>query len=454
MNRHNPHNMSLALPRLPTRREAYSFVDRTFNTIRPVAKGAVAWLEKRVDLLNGANEKINDSSVQETDIVSDLDNFDSGSPSPTSSSSDLCGSEYTDSTNVFIAAHEKDRVTKEIAEAMAAVNLKPWRTIEEDATRKDYMKESVLFQISQDEEQKRQRARIAKEWAKKAERPIEGRRRYHGEGATEDELENWVIDESDKMWVPSLQQMGLTRKPSNASQDIDLKSEKSFNLDKTEGLPKEKRRTSSATEDQIGSRKLDKVDRIEELTLQSSSSFEDQYSALHTVVDDAQRAQEIVKRWDRLLRVRPSDNIRKLPKGKEDGLGFLATRGMAQVVDETTSEPLKPEPPTPEASILPRKHRSSFTEAGPPTPRPWIPESPQPQPLTSAPTVPETSKTPSKYRSSFAGRTSSIPRLSAPQLPVQNVPISLRKYRSSFAQRHERLAQGNRLKEKESEESA
>jgi hypothetical protein len=141
------------------------------------------------------------------------------SPSPMSSSFELAGSEYVVRTKVELYPHERERVARELKEAIECDFFKMWPTYEDsrpvpkairrknkgkeverrDTRRSDphtledrrlsgetalekqaRMNASVAFVKDMDEDGKEERDRIARDWKAKDERSTEGRTRFKG----------------------------------------------------------------------------------------------------------------------------------------------------------------------------------------------------------------------------------------------------------------------------------
>ncbi|PMD19897.1 hypothetical protein NA56DRAFT_690118 [Hyaloscypha hepaticicola] len=141
------------------------------------------------------------------------------SPSPMSSSFELAGSEYVVRTKVELFPHERERVARELKEAIECDFFKMWPTYEDsrpvpkairrknkgkeaerrdtrrsdqqrledrrlpgetEAERQARMNASVAFVKDMDEEEKEKRDRIARDWRAKDERSTEGRTRIKG----------------------------------------------------------------------------------------------------------------------------------------------------------------------------------------------------------------------------------------------------------------------------------
>ena len=141
------------------------------------------------------------------------------SPSPMSSSFELAGSEYVVRTKVELYPHERERVAKELKEAIECDFFKMWPTYEDsrpapkvirrkskgkeverrDTRRSDphgfedrrlggeteverqaRMNASVAFVKDMDEDEKDERDRITRDWKAKDERSTEGRTRFKG----------------------------------------------------------------------------------------------------------------------------------------------------------------------------------------------------------------------------------------------------------------------------------
>ncbi len=204
------------------------------------------------------------SPKPETTIVPD-------SPSPMSSSFELAGSDLVVRTKVELFPHERERVARELKEAIECDFFKMWPTYEDsrpvakairrknkgkeaerrdtrrsdprrledcrlpgetEAERQARMDASVAFIKDMDEDEKEERDRIAREWKAKDERSTEGRRRIKGGYGFESVVEKEALmGVSEWGFKPTLG--GVFEEQMNGKQDICMDSKHTLSSDST-----------------------------------------------------------------------------------------------------------------------------------------------------------------------------------------------------------------------------
>lgn len=194
--------------------------------LQPHAKRAIRWLKARFDIYDELEAVDPHNELQHASAEAGIDKetldheasltppqmeveIAPDPPSPAGSDFSIVSDGNVIKTKVRLSPSQE--IEKEIQMAVEAVNLPPWKEMDDRRTCPGPRDSSEEFKAEQTEEQKKQRERIANEWANKENRPFGHRRRIRG--GTEDVEEGELIDNLLGMMEPTLQRQRSSSLP-------------------------------------------------------------------------------------------------------------------------------------------------------------------------------------------------------------------------------------------------
>jgi len=171
-------------------------------------------------------------------------------PSRMSSPFELTGSEFILPTKVRLYPHERERVARELQEAMSNNFFKMWPTIEDDRggrEAKEAMEESGLFQRELGEQEREKREELMRAWKGREERSVQGRRRLEGGFGYESVVEGEKLREAEG-FRPTLGRVEEGSCESRKSRTNSMRDEGRESIGPSEGTARDQRerKTSSA----------------------------------------------------------------------------------------------------------------------------------------------------------------------------------------------------------------